>query len=52
MELSRKEIVTLVMALEEFRELGDRPLAERFNALLRSAAGDTFVVREGSDAPH
>jgi len=42
---TRDELVTLAMALEEFRETGRPDLAERVNVLLRRAvAGDEFVL--------
>jgi hypothetical protein len=44
--LSRQEIVTIVMALEEFRETGDRDLAARVNEALRLAAGNEFLLVE------
>lgn len=41
---TREEVVLIAMALEEFRDTGERELATRVNGVLSRSARDTFVL--------
>lgn len=56
MKLTREDIVTLVQAIEEFRDEyagphhdANRAFAERLNEVLRTAAGDEFEIAEAGE---
>jgi hypothetical protein len=46
---TRYELVTVAMALDEFRDEGVPKLFDRVNGLLRSAGGDEFLLVEASE---
>lgn len=47
---TRDNIVTVAMALDEFRDTGVPELRDRANALLRTSVGDSFVFTEAEAA--